>query len=77
MYELLKRTSGFQVENNMLIDRELINDLNKELQKYYKMKMEPKRNNKYHTQIKQYHTLENELLQVLTVDITLKMKYLN
>ena len=76
MYELLKRTSGCPVENSMLIDRELINDLNKELQKYYKMKMESERTNKDHTQMKQYLTLENELLQVLTMDITLKMKYL-
>ena len=76
MYELLKRTSGVPVENSMLIDRELINDLNKELQKYYKMKMESERTNKDHTQMKQYLTLENELLQVLTMDITLKMKYL-
>ena len=60
----------------MLIDRELINDLNKELQKYYRMKMESERTNKDHTQMKQYITLENELLQVLTMDITLKMKYL-
>ena len=75
-YELLKRTSGVPVENSMLIDRELINDLNKELQKYYVMKMESERTNKDHTQMKQYLTLENELLQVLTMDITLKMKYL-
>ena len=32
--------------------------------------------NKDHTQMKQYLTLENELLQVLSMDITLKMKYL-
>jgi hypothetical protein len=76
LYELLKHTSGVPVENSMLIDRELINDLNKELQKYYKMKMESEKTNKDHTQMKQYLTLENELLQVLTMDITLKMKYL-
>ena len=76
IYDFLKRTSGVPVENSMLIDRELINDLNKELQKYYRMKMESERTNKDHTQMKQYITLENELLQVLTMDITLKMKYL-
>ena len=76
IYELLKHTAGVPVENSMLIDRELINDLNKELQKYYQMKMESERTNKDHTQMKQYLTLENELLQVLTMDITLKMKYL-
>ena len=76
IYESLKRTSGVPVENSMLIDRDLINDLNNELQKYYQMKMESERTNKDHTQMKQYLTLENELLQVLTMDITLKMKYL-
>ena len=53
-----------------------IAELNDELQKYYKMKMDSERTNKDHTQMKQYLTLENELLQVLTMDITLKMKYL-
>ena len=38
--------------------------------------MAAERTNKDHTQMKQYLTLENELLQVLTMDITLKMKYL-
>ena len=40
------------------------------------MKMDSERTNKDHTQMKQYLTLENELLQVQTMDITLKMKYL-
>ena len=74
--EMLKNTSGVPVENSMLIDKELISELNRELQKHYKMKMESERTNKDHTQMKQYLTLENELLQVLTMDITLKMKYL-
>ena len=76
MQEFLKRTSGVPVENSMLIDRDKIMELNDELQKYYKMKMDSERTNKDHTQMKQYLTLENELLQVLTMDITLKMKYL-
>ena len=76
MYEFLKRSSGVPVENSMLIDRANINELNDELQKYYRMKMESEKTNKDHTQMKQYLTLENELLQVLTMDITLKMKYL-
>ena len=76
MQEFLKRTSGVPVENSMLIDREKIMELNDELQKYYKMKMDSERTNKDHTQMKLYLTLENELLQVLTMDITLKMKYL-
>ena len=42
IYDFLKRTSGVPVENIMLIDKELINDLNKELQKYYRMKMDLK-----------------------------------
>ena len=76
MQEFLKRSSGVPVENSMLIDREKIMELNDELQKYYRMKMDSERTNKDHTQMKQYLTLENELLQVLTMDITLKMKYL-
>ena len=76
MQEMLKRTAGVPVENSMLIDREKIMELNDELQKYYKMKMDSERTNKDHTQMKQYLTLENELKQVLTMDITLKMKYL-
>jgi regulator of replication initiation timing len=76
MQEFLKRSSGVPVENSMLIDRDKIMELNDELQKYYKMKMDSERTNKDHTQMKQYLTLENELLQVLTMDITLKMKYL-
>ena len=76
MHEFLKRSSGVPVENSMLIDRDKITELNEELQKYYKMKMDSERTNKDHTQMKQYLTLENELLQVLTMDITLKMKYL-
>jgi hypothetical protein len=74
--EFLKRSSGVPVENSMLIDRDKITELNDELQKYYKMKMDSERTNKDHTQMKQYLTLENELLQVQTMDITLKMKYL-
>ena len=76
MQEFLKRSSGVPVENSMLIDREKIMELNDELQKYYRMKMDSERTNKDHTQMKQYLTLENELLQVQTMDITLKMKYL-
>ena len=76
MQEFLRRSSGVPVENSMLIDREKIMDLNNELQKYYKMKMDSERTNKDHTQMKQFLTLENELWQVLTLDITLKMKYL-
>ena len=76
MQEFLKRSSGVPVENSMLIDREKIMELNDELQKYYRMKMDSERTNKDHTQMKQYLTLDNELLQVLTMDITLKMKYL-
>ena len=76
LQEFLKRSSGVPVENSMLIDRDKIMELNDELQKYYKMKMDSERTNKDHTQMKQYLTLENELLQVLTMDITLKMKYL-
>ena len=76
IYENLKRSSGVPVENSMLIGRENIMQLNDELQKYYRMKCESEKTNKDHTQMKQYLTLENELLQVLTMDITLKMKYL-
>ena len=76
MQAFLRRSSGVPVENSMLIDREKIMDLNNELQKYYKMKMDSERTNKDHTQMKQFLTLENELWQVLTLDITLKMKYL-
>jgi len=50
MQEFLRRTSGVPVENSMLIDREKIMELNDELQKYYRMKMDSERTNKDHTQ---------------------------
>lgn len=74
--EELKRYSGVPVENSVLVDTSKIDDLNDELQKKYVKKMESEKTNKDHTQMKQYLTLENELLQVSTMDITLKMKYL-
>ena len=55
--EFLKRSSGVPVENSMLIDRDKIAELNDELQKYYKMKMDSERTNKDHTQMKQCNLL--------------------
>lgn len=74
--EELKKYSGVPVENSVLVDTSKIDELNDELQKKYMTKVESEKTNKDHTQMKQYLTLENELLQVSTMDITLKMKYL-
>ncbi len=73
---VIKYTLGVPVESSLLVDISNINDLNQKLQGCYNKKMAAERTNKDHTQMKQYLTLENELLQVLTMDITLKMKYL-
>ena len=73
---VIKYTLGVPVESSLLVDISNINELNQKLQGCYNKKMAAERTNKDHTQMKQYLTLENELLQVLTMDITLKMKYL-
>ena len=73
---VIKYTLGVPVESSLLVDISNINELNQKLQGCYNKKMAAEKTNKDHTQMKQYLTLENELLQVLTMDITLKMKYL-
>ena len=72
----INSTLGVPVQSSLLVDISNINELNQKLQGCYNKKMAAERTNKDHTQMKQYLTLENELLQVLTMDITLKMKYL-
>ena len=74
--EELNSTLGIPIENSLLVDINNINDLNQEIQESFNKKMSAQKLNKDHTQMKQYLTLENELLQVLSMDITLKMKYL-
>jgi hypothetical protein len=74
--EELNSTLGIPIENSLLVDISNINDLNQEIQESFNKKMSAQKLNKDHTQMKQYLTLENELLQVLSMDITLKMKYL-
>ena len=75
-YNILKYTSGCPVENSVLVDISKIEETNNQLQNSYNDKMSSEKTNRDHTQMKQYLTLENELLQVLTLDIALKMKYL-
>jgi hypothetical protein len=74
--EELNSTLGIPIENSLLVDINNINDLNQQIQESFNKKMSAQKLNKDHTQMKQYLTLENELLQVLSMDITLKMKYL-
>lgn len=69
-------TLGIPVENSILVDCSNIEELNAELQSDFDKKTHAQRTNKDHTQMMQYLSLENSLLQVLTMDIVLKSKYL-
>ena len=69
-------TLGIPVENSVLVDCSNIEELNTKLQSDFDRKTNAQRTNKDHTQMMQYLNLENSLLQVLTMDIVLKSKYL-
>ena len=69
-------TLGIPVENSVLVDCSNVEELNVELQGDFDKKMHAQKTNKEHTQMMQYLTLENSLVQVLTMDIILKSKYL-